>query len=528
MGQGHIRLYDTLAGGPVELQTREPGVVRMYTCGPTVYNYTHIGHLRPALVADVLSRHLRVRGYRVVWVSNFTDVDDRIIARANDEGIPPQALAQRYIDDYLQNLEALGIRGVERFARVTDHIPDILEMVQGLVDKGFAYPVDGDVYFAVESKNDYGKLSGRTLGEMRAGARVEVDERKRHPMDFALWKAAKPGEPSWPSPWGPGRPGWHIECSAMGLRYLGDGFDIHGGGSDLVFPHHENEIAQSEAFTGCQPFVRIWLHNAMVQVDGEKISKSLGNFIPLRELVADHPAGALRYFVLSTHYRKPLQFSAHAIAEARKAWTRLCDARRAWGRAVAGQRPAVADATRSMVRVETVEAEPRTDVSNPGRAGTGQALRDLDEMAAACEQAFESALDDDLNTAGALGQLFELVRAGNAVFAAGGDAAHLHQALDVLERCGGELGLWEGETEAGHAESHLSRADDLVALLIALRGEARAYRDWAMADRIRAGLAEIGVVLEDTPRGTQWRWIDAPRDGTTDAGPDDRAMGGGA
>ena len=508
MGQADIRLYDTLTGGLVGLQTREPGVVRMYTCGPTVYNYTHIGHLRPVLVADVLARHLRARGMRVIWISNFTDVDDRIIAKANAEGIPPQALSQRYIEDYLHNLEALGIRGVERFCRVTDHIPDIVEMIRGLVEKGFAYPVDGDVYFAVESKSDYGKLAGRTLGEMRAGARVEVDERKRHPMDFALWKAAKPGEPSWPSPWGPGRPGWHIECSAMSLRYLGDGFDIHGGGSDLVFPHHENEIAQSEAFTGNQPFVRIWLHNAMVQVDGEKISKSLGNFIPLRDLVTAHPTGALRYFVLSTHYRKPLQFSEHALTEARKAWMRLGDARRAWRTAVAGHGLVPPAPGQPLVRVETVETEPSRAPVDVRAVPATQPPRPLPDVAAACEQAFLTALDDDLNTAGALGQLFELVRAGNAAVAEGRDGDGVRAALEVLERCGEELGLWEGDAAPAEGDAGRSRADDLVALLLDLRNEARAYRDWATADRIRAGLAEIGVLLEDTPRGTQWRWED--------------------
>ncbi len=507
MAQGRIRLYDTLAGGPVELRTREPGVVHMYTCGPTVYNYTHIGHLRPALVADVLARHLTARGYKVVWVSNFTDVDDRIIDRANAEGIAPTALSQRYIDDYLSNLQTLGVTGITRFVRVTDHIPDIVAMVQDLVDKGFAYPVDGDVYFAVESKADYGKLSGRTLGDMRAGARVEVDERKRHPMDFALWKAVKPGEPSWPSPWGQGRPGWHIECSAMSLRYLGDGFDIHGGGSDLIFPHHENEIAQSEAFTGHEPFVRIWLHNAMVQVDGEKISKSLGNFIPLRDLVESHPTGALRYFVLSTHYRKPLQFSEHALAEARKAWTRLCEARRSWRTALGGQPALQTGAAAGLVRVETVDAAAHGDAPDEkGAAPAARDLRDLNELAQACAEAFGAALDDDLNTSGALGQLFELVRAGNAALAGGEAPDGLATALEVLDRCGDQLGLWEAESAAVAADVYRTRAEELVRLLVEIRAEARSYRDWAMADRIRGGLAGAGVVLEDTPSGTNWRW----------------------
>lgn len=465
-----MRLHDTLTGTLKELVPAEPGLVRMYTCGPTVYNWTHIGHLRPALVGDVLARHLRAKGLRVMWVSNFTDVDDRIIARAAEEGIAPTELSGRYIDDYLRNMAALGVR-VDRFVRVTEHIPDVVAMITRLVDKGFAYPLEGDVYFAVESKPDYGKLAGRALSEMRAGARVAVDVRKRHPMDFALWKAAKPGEPSWPSPWGPGRPGWHIECSAMSLRYLGNGFDIHGGGSDLIFPHHENEIAQSEAFTGQEPFVGIWLHNAMVEVNREKMSKSLGNFLPLSELVRRWPAGALRYFVLATHYRKPLQFSEEAIAEARRAWTRLAEARRAWQ----GQAVGASDDGPLAVRAQEVEA------------------------------AFLAALDDDLNTSGALGQLFELVRASNAALAAGA-AAGLGRALDVLTRAGDILGLWEGGAVEVPADD--ARAPALIDLLVELRDDARRYRDWALADRIRDRLAALGVALEDTPAGTRWTLVE--------------------
>jgi len=478
-----MRLHDTRTGALTELATREPGEVRIYTCGPTVYNYTHIGHLRPALVTDVLARHLRRHGYRVLWVSNFTDVDDRIIARANDEGVAPGDVAGRYIRDYLDNMEALGIRGVERYVCVTDHIPDIVAMVERLVERGFAYAVEGDVYFAVEAKADYGKLSGRMLGEMQAGARVAVDERKRHPMDFALWKSAKPGEPAWPSPWGPGRPGWHIECSAMSLRYLGDNFDIHGGGDDLIFPHHENEIAQSEAFTGNEPFVRIWLHNAMVQIGREKMSKSLGNFVRLTDLVQRYPAGALREFVLSTHYRKPLQYSTDALQEGHRAWTRLVEARNAWRTALDGREAA---------------------------APTGPAVEesDLDALAVRIERAFDAALDDDLNTSGALGHLFELVRAGNAALSAGRGGL-LRAALATLESCGDVLGLWEGAVppDLGHAEG---RAGGLVELLIDLRTEARAFRDWALADRIRDGLARLGIGLEDTAQGTRWKRAELP------------------
>jgi cysteinyl-tRNA synthetase len=475
-GEG-IRLHDTLTGSLRLLETREPGVVRMYTCGPTVYNYTHIGHLRPALVGDVLVRHLRARGYVVRWITNFTDVDDKIIARANEEGVRPELVAERYIEDYLENMRALGIDGVTRYVRVTEHIPDILEMIEVLVAKGYAYAVEGDVYFSVEAKADYGKLAKRSLEDMQAGARVAVDPRKRHPMDFALWKAAKPGEPSWPSPWGPGRPGWHIECSAMSLKYLGDDFDIHGGGGDLIFPHHENELAQSEAYSG-RPFVRIWLHNAMVEVDRAKMSKSLGNFVPLRELVGTHTPGAIRLFMLGTHYRKPLQYSGAALQEAVRAHGRLVAAREAWSARL-----------------------------GPARLPAEAAGGALAQEVARLTDRFERAMDDDLGTPEAIGCLFELVRAGNAALAAGEDGA-LALALGALERLGDRLGLWVGAGASRRPAPDEERTRALVELLLALRAEARAYRDWATADRIRDGLAAVGVTVEDTPEGTRWRWAD--------------------
>lgn len=500
-----LRLHDTRSGRLTELVPREPGVVRMYTCGPTVYDYTHIGHLRPALVADVLARQLRACGYRVRWVSNFTDVDDKIIARAAAEGVTPAELSARYIDDYLANMLALGIDGVERYARVSEHIPEVVAMVEGLVARGYAYARDGDVYFAVESKEDYGKLSGRALADMQAGARVAVDERKRHPMDFALWKGAKPGEPAWASPWGPGRPGWHIECSAMSLRYLGMDFDVHGGGDDLIFPHHENELAQSEAFAGTQPFVRIWMHNAMVQIDHEKMSKSLGNFVRLRDLVLHHPAGALRLFVLGTHYRKPLQYSAQAVEEAQRAWGRLVQARRAWAAAgMAAGGPASPPAAAARIEAVRLEPEPAAPAA-PQASPPG-----LEEAAARARAAFGAALADDLNTAGALGHLFDLVRAGNAALARGADVS---AALQALVSCGEILGLWEG-METGAAAAGEGRAAALVELLLGVRTEARAYRDWAMADRIRDGLSRLGVLVEDTPSGSRWQWADAEAPGS--------------
>ncbi|MBX5475636.1 MAG: cysteine--tRNA ligase [Clostridia bacterium] len=480
-----LRLYNTLTRRVEPFVPREPGRATMYTCGPTVYDYTHIGHLRPALVSDVLARWLRRLGYEVRYISNFTDIDDKIIERAQREGVGYRDVAERYIADYLENMRALGIDQVDRYVRATDHIPQIVRMIETLVEKGYAYPLDGDVYFDVTRDEDYGKLSGRSLDQMMAGARVKVDERKRNPMDFALWKAAKPGEPAWPSPWGPGRPGWHIECSAMTLEYLGSGLDIHAGGDDLIFPHHENEIAQSECFTGEAPFARYWLHNAMVQINEEKMSKSLGNIVALRDLVRRHPAPVLRMFILSTHYRKPLNYSEAAIEEARRAWERLANARAAVAAALAeGAAPA-------------------------GSAASGEGEADLGRAAAEAREAFAAAMNDDLNTPLALAALFELARAANSALVApgapGAAPEDLRAALSAFDELGDVLGLWTGAGTTA-AASRDGVADRLVEILVRLRAEARAARDWSLADRIREDLASVGVVLEDLPQGTRWKW----------------------
>jgi cysteinyl-tRNA synthetase len=511
-------LYNTLSRRRETFTPRDPGRVAMYTCGPTVYDYTHIGHLRPALVADVLKRYLVRAGYRVYHVTNFTDVDDRIIARAQREGSSPEEVAGRYIEDYLRSMRALGVDQVDLYVRVTEHVPDIVAMIAALVEGGYAYPVDGDVYFAVTRKGDYGKLSGRSLDQMQAGARVQVDPRKQHPMDFALWKAARPGEPSWPSPWGPGRPGWHIECSALGLRYLGNHFDIHGGGDDLIFPHHENEIAQSEAFTAQPPFVRFWVHNGMIQVSDEKMSKSLGNFVPLHDLLRSHPAPSVRHLLLTTHYRKPLNYSESALDEAARGWRRLQATRDRLGVLLHG-----ATAGQGAGRTARGEAAVTPDVDTevvddgwaappPGSASVGArpgapALRDA---AAEALKAWEAAMDDDLNTAGALAALFDLTRAANAVLAGVGsdlDAetrAALAAADRALDDMGSVLGLWRREAAAGPAGDSDDLVAGLVQLLLQLRQDARRARDWAAADRIRGGLADLGLSVEDTPQGTRW------------------------
>lgn len=481
-------LYNTLNRRKEELVPGRKGEVRMYFCGPTPYSSTHIGHLRPALTGDVLARHLRFRGYRVVYLSNFTDIDDKIIQRAREEGVSPEELSFRYSREYLALMARLGVDQVDRYLRVTEHMEDIVRVVEALVEKGYAYPVDGDVYFRVQSFPEYGKLSRRSLDEMMAGARVAVDERKLHPMDFALWKAAKPGEPSWPSPWGPGRPGWHIECSVMSLKYLGESFDIHGGGEDLIFPHHENEIAQSEAYTGVSPFVRYWVHNGLIQIAEEKMSKSLGNIVGLSEVLGRFSPDAVRYFMLSTHYRHPLNFSWEALEEAARGWRRFQD---------------------SLAYLEEVVGRGDGD---PGRlreeGGPGE------RVVEGFPRAFLAALDDDLNTAQALGELFSFLSRVNAyarspaVWEEGG-ARLRAEAREVLKRCRDLLrgaARVLGFSLVREEDRLAGLAGELLSLLIRLREEARRERDWVLADRVREELARLGIALEDGPQGTRWRW----------------------
>lgn len=487
-----LQVYNTLTRKKEPFQPRDPGRVTMYFCGPTPYSHTHIGHLRPALTGDIVARYLKYLGYQVYYLSNFTDIDDKIINRANETGLPPAEISGRFIREYLDIMQTMGIDQVDRYARVTEHIPEIIEMVRVLVEKDRAYVIDGDVYYDVTRMSDYGKLSGRSLDEMMAGARVAVDERKRHPMDFALWKAAKPGEPAWDSPWGAGRPGWHIECSAMSLKYLGNGFDIHGGGDDLIFPHHENEIAQSEAYTGNEPFVRYWLHNGMIQINREKMSKSLGNFVTAREILERFPPQAVRYFMLSTHYRKPLNFSFQSLEDARRGWERLENT-------VANLRSLLEDAP----------AGNRHDVP------VGHALtRPQEDLRAAIDEArrsFRSAMDDDFNTALALAALFELARAANGFTHDEGfqpdqvSLALVAEAAETITELAGVLGFRFTSAGAGRAAGDGRLVQGLVDLLIELRQEARHRQDWAHADMIRDRLAQLGITLEDTPQGTRWK-----------------------
>ena len=462
-----LRVYNTLTRKKEEFQTLEPGVVKMYVCGPTVYSDAHVGHAMSALVFDVIRRYFEYRGYQVRHVMNYTDVDDKIINRANLMGADPFQLAEGYIQDFRRHLADLNILPATANPRATQTMDKIQAMIQGLIEKGYAYAAAGDVYFRVTKDEEYGKLSGRRLDDMQAGSRVEIGEQKEHPMDFALWKAAKPNEPAWDSPWGKGRPGWHIECSAMNLDILGEQIDIHGGGNDLIFPHHENEIAQSESYTGKQ-FARYWLHNGMLQLSGEKMSKSLGNLVTIEEFLSKHEADALRMMVLNGSYRAPLSFSEEIIEQAERGLDRLH----------AALKPALTDA--------------------PGAPPETRAW--LDKQAETAQQAFVEALDDDFNTAGALSHIFELVRVINTTRDNGATSGELKPAQDTLRALTGVLGLRLAEKKGA------GEADKFVDLLVEIRTEMRKQKIWAMSDLIRDRLKELGVVIEDNKDGTSWRW----------------------
>jgi cysteinyl-tRNA synthetase len=463
-----LKIYSTLSRAKEEFQPVEPGKVRMYVCGPTVYNKAHVGHAMSSLVFDILRRYMEFKGFQVKHVMNFTDVDDKIIIRAKDLGMDPFELGGKYIAEYKQHLNDLNILPATVNPYATREIEQIIEMISGLIDKGYAYAVDGDVYFRVDRDDDYGKLSGRRLADMNAGARIEVDDRKENPMDFALWKAQRPGEPAWESPWGMGRPGWHIECSAMSLHHLGEEIDIHGGGNDLIFPHHENEIAQSESLTG-KPFARYWVHNGMLQLSGEKMSKSLGNLVTIEDFLAEHEADVLRMMVLNSGYRNPLTFNDEVIGQTEKALERLHSA----------LKPAL-----------------------PGAAGASQAVLDeLGQQAIKCEAGFMEAMDDDFNTAGALGNLFDLVRNLNKARDEGATEEHLASAQALLRKLAGVFGL----QLAGKRQDDQA-VGPFIDLLVELRTEIRKQKLYALSDQIRDRLAELGVTLEDSKQGTTWHF----------------------
>jgi cysteinyl-tRNA synthetase len=455
-----MKIYNTMTRTKEELVPLVDGEIRMYSCGVTVYDLSHVGHAKMMIVFDVIVRYLRFAGYRVTFVRNFTDIDDKIIRRANEEGVPAREVSERCIAAFSQDIAALGVQAPDVEPRATDHVAGMIALIERLVTGGFAYAVDGDVFFEVRRFPAYGKLSGKNLDDLLAGARVEVDERKRDPRDFALWKSAKPGEPSWPSPWGPGRPGWHIECSEMAMRYLGESFDIHGGGEDLIFPHHECEIAQSEAVTG-KPFARYWVHNGFVNLGKEKMSKSLGNTLTIRDIVKRHEPDALRLWILGTHYRHLLEWSEERVEEAARALgrlARLMDDAGALG-APAGPLPT---------------------------AFAGFAPR------------FVAAMDDDFNTPQALGALFDFARAlsehrdrGLATPAA---RAELAAGVAELVRLARVLGLLQRAAAGGGPPAEVEG-------LVVERTQARARRDWKRSDELRAEIQRLGWAVEDTAGG---------------------------
>jgi len=534
-----LRLHNTLTKREEEFVPREAGKAAMYVCGPTVYDSSHVGHMRAAIVFDVLRRYLEFRGFRVRHVQNVTDVEDKIIARAQAEGVPPEQITNRYSEEYQRAAEALNILAPHVEPRATQHIPEMITMIRTLIERGHAYYAEGDVYFDVTTLPEYGKLSGRVLDELKAGARVEPGEFKRHPADFALWKRAKLGEPSWDSPWGKGRPGWHIECSAMSLKYLGMGFDIHGGGDDLIFPHHENEIAQSEAYAGTQPFARYWLHNAMVMTRGEKMSKSMHNYFAIERALQRYSGVVVRYALVSVHYRKPLDFEEERFDDAAHAVERI--------------RVALAS-VEAALRLARRDGEENLESLIGSEVGLQKAVSRAHEQ-------FLAAMDDDLNTSGALAAIFDLVLEANrtadgvlkGVEPARGAAAGLRQARDALQELMNVLGLVITPAISGqvitespgvtisetptatvtlvpgalrlkltHRLQELAAdlrrnvghflpdelPEDLEGLLQVIlhgREQARKTKDFKTADAIRSRLTEAGILVEDLPTGPRWR-----------------------
>ncbi|HAH70052.1 MAG TPA: cysteine--tRNA ligase [Synergistaceae bacterium] len=462
-----LAVYNDLTRKKEPFEPIEKGKVRFYVCGPTVYDFFHIGNARPFVLFDVFRRYLESTGYKVIFVQNFTDIDDKMIRRANEMGISVPELAEKFIGEYFEDADSLGIKRATVNPRATHEIDEIIRIVGTLIEKGHAYEKDGDVYFSVVSFPEYGKLSKQGIEELKSGARIEVDERKNDPLDFALWKASKPGEPFWESPWGKGRPGWHIECSAMSTKYLGDSIDIHGGGSDLIFPHHENEIAQSECASGCQ-FVKYWLHNAYIMIDKEKMSKSLGNFMTVRDIRKRFNPLVLRFFLLSAHYRSPINFSKEGLDQAQSALERINNCYADLKFAAANRRPCQKD----------------------------------NALSAAVEKAslgYTEAMEDDFNTAGALGCVFDVVRAVNVHLTEneGFCEEGIKAARDFLEKVNCVFGFF--------SEDHCDDPDEDIDALLEERAEARKYKNFRRSDEIRDMLAEKGIIIEDTPQGARWK-----------------------
>ncbi len=464
-----LKVYNTLSRRKESFQPLEKGVVRMYVCGITPYDMSHVGHARSYVVFDFIRRSLEYLGYSVRYVQNFTDVDDKIIEKASSEGVHPLELSEKYIAEFYRDMDQLGVRRADSYPKVSEEIPAILKVVEGLIEKGKAYVLEGSVYLDVSKVEGYGKLSGQPIDELRAGARVTVDQNKRQPLDFALWKKAKEGEISWGSPWGHGRPGWHIECSAMATAALGPTLDIHGGGHDLIFPHHENEIAQSEAYTG-KTFARYWLHNGLVTAGNEKMSKSLGNFILIRDILKQYSPQVVRFFLLSTHYRKPLDFSERALSDSLKGFTRIQNA--------------IFNAKNSL--------KTASDVDDGG----------FDEPQGYIRKDFVDALEDDFNTPRAIAALFDYIRGLNVYLSGTPAKSALTAAIRTLHELTAVFGL--------HLEEEVpALTRDLIELLISLRADLRSKKDFEASDALREKLETVGVIIEDRKEGTIWRFTDS-------------------
>ncbi|MDH5086887.1 cysteinyl-tRNA synthetase [Clostridium perfringens] len=465
-----IKVYNTLNKKKEEFIPLTPGEVKMYVCGPTVYNFFHIGNGRTFIVFDTIRRYFEYRGFKVDFVQNFTDIDDKMIKKANEEGTTVKKIGDTYIKEYYQDADALNIERATVNPRATEFIGEIIKFVKGLVDKGYAYEVDGDVYFSTKKFEGYGKLSGQNIEDLQSGARISVDERKKDPMDFAIWKAQKPGEPAWNSPWGMGRPGWHIECSCMAKKLLGETIDIHAGGSDLKFPHHENEIAQSEALTG-EPFARYWLHSAFVNVNNEKMSKSLNNFFTAREILERYDADVIRFLMLSAHYRQQLNFSEDLLESAKASVERIYNA---------------------IGNLENLIDEVSREEMNEEEKAYLESLNKYKEK-------YIEKMDDDFNTADAITAIFDLIKDTNTNITINSSKELAQKALELIRELGAPLGMFQKSTKGNLEEE--------IEALIAKRQQARKDRDFALADKIRDELKDRGIVLEDTPQGVRWKMI---------------------
>ncbi|HAT4108379.1 cysteine--tRNA ligase [Clostridium perfringens] len=465
-----MKVYNTLNKKKEEFIPLTPGEVKMYVCGPTVYNFFHIGNGRTFIVFDTIRRYFEYRGFKVDFVQNFTDIDDKMIKKANEEGTTVKKIGDTYIKEYYQDADALNIERATVNPRATEFIGEIIKFVKGLVDKGYAYEVDGDVYFSTKKFQGYGKLSGQNIEDLQSGARISVDERKKDPMDFAIWKAQKPGEPAWNSPWGMGRPGWHIECSCMAKKLLGETIDIHAGGSDLKFPHHENEIAQSEALTG-EPFARYWLHSAFVNVNNEKMSKSLNNFFTAREILERYDADVIRFLMLSAHYRQQLNFSEDLLESAKASVERIYNA---------------------IGNLENLIDEVSREEMNEEEKVYLESLNKYKEK-------YIEKMDDDFNTADAITAIFDLIKDTNTNITIDSSKELAQKVLELIRELGAPLGMFQKSTKGNLEEE--------IEALIAKRQQARKDRDFALADKIRDELKDRGIVLEDTPQGVRWKMI---------------------